>query len=101
LKSIILDCPVYAGNSGGPVLQVEQVGLRAQGLQIEFAVIGVVAEFVPVAEEWLNKTHGYSNFEIGNSGYSVATPMDFVLEIISASATTTNTMATSPPPLNV
>lgn len=76
LHTIILDCPVYPGNSGGPIVEVEQ-----EGLTLHFAIVGVVSEFVPVAEEWLNKTHGYTNLEIGNSGYSVATPMDYVTEV--------------------
>ncbi len=76
LKTIILDCPAYPGNSGGPVVEVEQISL-----QWHFAIVGVVSQFVPVAEEWLNKTHGYTNLEIGNSGYCVAIPMDYVTDL--------------------
>lgn len=77
-KTIILDCPAYGGNSGGPVLEVEE-----QGLQKQFRVIGVVSEFVPVAETWLNETHRYRNTNISNSGYAVAVPIDFVIELVS------------------
>ena len=77
LRSLILDCPIYPGNSGGPVLEIDE-----EGLQRHFTVVGVISEFVPVAEEWLNITHGYTNTSIGNSGYAVAVPMDFVLELI-------------------
>lgn len=76
-KSIILDCPVYPGNSGGPVLEVEQ-----EVTEIHYRIIGVVSEFVPFAETWINIVHGNSNTTLSNSGYSVVTPMDFVLELI-------------------
>jgi hypothetical protein len=45
-------------------------------------VIGVISQFVPFAEVWDNKTHGYQNVEISNSGYSIATPIDFVIMLI-------------------
>jgi hypothetical protein len=78
LQTIILDCPVFPGNSGGPVLEVEQ-----DGFELKFRVIGVVSQFIPIAETWLNTLFGYTNLSVGNSGYSVATPIDFVLETIS------------------
>jgi S1-C subfamily serine protease len=77
LQTIILDCPVFPGNSGGPVLEVEE-----EGFELKFRVIGVVSQFVPIAETWLNTLFGYTNLSISNSGYSVATPIDFVVEII-------------------
>jgi hypothetical protein len=76
-KTIILDCPVYPGNSGGPVMEVEKTD---SGLM--FRAIGVVSQFVPAAEMWLNTTYGYTNLSMGNSGYSVAVAMDFVLELM-------------------
>jgi len=79
-KTIILDCPSYYGNSGGPVLEVEEVGLAPK----QFRVIGVVTEFVPFAETWVNITHKYQNLTITNSGYTVAVPMDPVLELINS-----------------
>lgn len=77
-QTIILDCPAYGGNSGGPVLEVEE-----EGLEKKFRIIGVVSQFVPVAETWRNMTHGYNNTNISNSGYAIAIPMDFVLDLIS------------------
>lgn len=76
-KTIILDCPVYFGNSGGPVLQS-----TFKGLGYEFNVIGVVSEFIPFAETWINETQRYSNINISNSGYSVCVSMDVVLEML-------------------
>lgn len=75
-KTIILDCPVYGGNSGGPVLEVEE-----DEFVKHFRIIGVVSQFVPVAETWRNMTHGYNNTNISNSGYAIAIPMDFVLAL--------------------
>jgi hypothetical protein len=77
-KTIILDCPSFPGNSGGPVLEIEQVDM----LNNHFRVIGVVSQFVPFAEIWKNETHNYENLTISNSGYSVAVSMDPVLELI-------------------
>jgi hypothetical protein len=75
-QTIILDCPAYGGNSGGPVLEVEE-----DGFVKNFRIIGVVSQFVPVAETWRNITHGYNNTNISNSGYAIAVPMDFVLDL--------------------
>jgi V8-like Glu-specific endopeptidase len=75
---IILDCPIYQGNSGGPVVQVEQQDLT----KYIFTVIGVVSQFVPFAELWENKTNRYTNINISNSGYAVVVPIDKVLELI-------------------
>jgi len=77
-KTIILDCPTYYGNSGGPVVEVEQVDLS----HYNFKVIGIISEFVPFSETWLNTTQRYYNITLSNSGYSVAVSMDTVLELI-------------------
>jgi hypothetical protein len=69
-KSIILDCPSYPGNSGGPAIELDP-----EGLSTRFRVIGVVSQFVP----WVNSALG--NTTVSNSGHSVVTPMDFVLEL--------------------
>jgi hypothetical protein len=74
-RSIVLDCPVYWGNSGGPVIQVEYMNL----LQRKFFVIGVVGELVPFVDQ------GHTFMSANNSGYSIATPMDFVLELVNGS----------------
>jgi hypothetical protein len=76
-KSLVIDCPAYPGNSGGPVVEVARETFSAK-----FRVIGVVREFVPFEERWLNIPHGYVNRSLTNSGYAIATPMDFVLELV-------------------
>jgi hypothetical protein len=76
-RMIVLDCLTFFGNSGGPVLQTSHTGL---GVRIN--VIGVVSQYVPFAETWLNTTMSYANVQVHNSGYSMAEPMDAVLELI-------------------
>jgi hypothetical protein len=71
-KSIILDCPVYYGNSGGPVLEEDR-----DGFMTHFTVIGVVDQFVPFIQQGGSQT--FQMQFASNSGYSVITPMDFVL----------------------
>lgn len=77
-KTIILDCPVFPGNSGGPVIEVEEMNLNVK----EYRVIGVVSEFIPFVQVWKNLQLGTLNRNIENSGYSVVTPIDFALELI-------------------
>jgi hypothetical protein len=76
-KLLVIDCAVYPGNSGGPVVEVDRNGFGAN-----FRVIGVVREFVPFAETWINSPMNYANKTITNSGYAIATPMDFVLDLV-------------------
>jgi hypothetical protein len=69
-KIIIIDCPSYYGNSGGLVIEKEQTQL----FETKFNAIGVVSSLVPFIKG------SPENFE--NSGYSIAVPMDPVLELI-------------------
>lgn len=78
-KTIILDCPSYPGNSGGPVLEVEHIDLGKKN----FKVIGVVSRFIPFAETRDNITHK-KNLIISNFGYTVAVSMDPVIELTSS-----------------
>lgn len=74
-KAIILDCPVYFGNSGGPVVEVD-----TDGPLNHFQIIGIVDQYVPFIQ-----TGGSQTFAMqfaSNSGYSIAIPMDFVLELV-------------------
>lgn len=76
-KAIIIDCPSYPGNSGGPVVEADRETFKST-----FNVIGVVSQFVPFAEKSINYPIAYQNINISNSGYTVVTPMDFVLELV-------------------
>ena len=79
-KTIILDCPSYPGNSGGPVLEVENVDLGKK----KFKVIGVVSQFIPFSETRANITHKDKNLTISNFGYTIAVSMDPVIELTSS-----------------
>lgn len=76
-KSLVIDCAAYQGNSGGPVLELDR-----SGFGVTLKIIGVVRAFVPFAETSLNLQFNYTNTNISNSGYSIVTPMDFVLELV-------------------
>lgn len=69
--SIILSCPSYPGNSGGPVVEVDSVNL----LNRQIRIIGVVDQLIPFAD-------ANRGFGAANSGYSVIVPMDFVLDLM-------------------
>lgn len=69
LRTLILDCPVYPGNSGGPVVEIER-----KGNETKYRVIGLVAEFVPTFER--------GSETMTNSGFSVAVPIDVLLDLI-------------------
>lgn len=77
-KTIIIDCPVFGGNSGGPVIELEDLSITNQ----KFYVIGIISQFVPFIEEWINPQHRLKNVEFENSGYSVVVPIDKVVELI-------------------
>lgn len=76
-KTIILDCPIYQGNSGGPVIELED-----EGNQIIYRLIGLVSQFIPVEDRWENKSFGLTNIQWSNSGYSVAMPVDFIKDLL-------------------
>lgn len=80
-QTILLDCPSYYGNSGGPVIEAEVI-YDERGLGVNFHLIGVLVEFIPYAEKWRNTKSNIENIEFMNSGYSVAASMNAVLEIL-------------------
>jgi hypothetical protein len=73
--AIIIDCPSYFGNSGGPVVELDR-----EPFQTKMYIIGVVVAYVPFVQ-----TGGGQTFVMqlaSNSGYSIVVPMDFVMELI-------------------
>ena len=74
-RTLVLDCPVYFGNSGGPVLEIDR-----QAFSISLSIIGVVDQYVPFVQQAGSQT--LSMQLQANSGYSLAVPMDYVLELI-------------------
>lgn len=79
-RSLILDCPVYGGNSGGIVIEVNQ---NNETLEINFHLIGIVVQFVPFVDQWRNINFpDLFNSSLQNSGYSVVLPVDYIYELI-------------------
>lgn len=77
-KKIIIDGPSYQGNSGGPVMMVDE-----DPGTIKYLLIGIVVEFVPYVETWMNDRYpGISNTSIHNTGYSVVEPMDYIIDTV-------------------
>ncbi|UPJ56239.1 hypothetical protein [Bradyrhizobium sp. 192] len=73
---IVIDCPVYFGNSGGLVLQDDPDRSR-------FTAIGVASRMVPFQENLYSaefRRQVGTRFE--NSGYSLVEPVDRVIELI-------------------
>jgi hypothetical protein len=77
-RTIIVDCPSYQGNSGGPIIQVTNPAFNIK----DFRIIGIVTGFIPFEEEWENKQFGFSNRSVSNSGYSIVEPIDIALELV-------------------
>lgn len=69
LKLIILDSPVYYGNSGGLVVEVVREPLK----ETSYAV-GIITNLIPFMRD---DSKGYDN-----SGYSVAVPIDDILNLL-------------------
>ncbi len=74
-KTFIIDSPAFYGNSGGPVLQLDNNG--------NFHIIGIVSKYVPFVTEWKNKHEkAFSRQEFYNSGYAICVPLDEIIEIV-------------------
>jgi len=65
--TMVLDCPVYQGNSGGPVVMRQQTSIT----RWEFHLVGIAVEWVPFQDVWESRRFRYTNQTISNSGYSI------------------------------
>ena len=74
-RTIILYCPSYQGNSGGIVLEIDP------NTRQNFP-IGIISSFVPFIETLRSVHFGYENSSVENSGYSIITPIDVILDLI-------------------
>ena len=74
---LIIDSGVYGGNSGGPVLIVQRPALD----RTEFRIGALITQFVPASTR-IYPQAGITNSVLVNSGYGVAEPIDFALELI-------------------
>ncbi|MDK9740247.1 trypsin-like peptidase domain-containing protein [Vibrio sp. D404a] len=78
-KSIIVECPSYPGNSGGPVIELDYVENKPC-----YKLIGVVSELIPVDEHWRKQqVHADAQWaRVAHSGYSAVVAYDFVEELM-------------------
>lgn len=76
-KHIVLDCELNYGNSGGPVYQIVEDGLKQS-----HKLIGVASSFVVFNETYINPKNLLQHNFATNSGYSVVVPMDYVFELL-------------------
>lgn len=74
-KRIVVDCPVYFGNSGGLVVEIKANGVFG---------VGVAIQMIPFVEELWSKQHRTTvGRRLENSGYALVEPIDRVLELLS------------------
>jgi len=76
-RTIIVDAPVYQGNSGGLVVEV-----ASNPFLVTVRGIGVVSQFCPFVEQMQSLQFGTVNTSIENSGYAVIEPIDKVFDMI-------------------
>jgi len=74
---LIVDSGVYGGNSGGPVLVIQHPSFSVTS----FKIGALITQFVPVFTR-INPQEGITNSVLVNSGYGVAEPIEYALELI-------------------
>jgi hypothetical protein len=75
---LVIDCPVYFGNSGGLVIEVSIAPAGAT-----FMGIGIATEMVPFVEElWSKQFKTQTGVRYENSGYTVVEPMDRIFDLL-------------------
>lgn len=78
-RTIVIDAAAYGGNSGGPVLEVVELGIGSYS----YNVIGVITKFIPFIDRWQStQFKGVQNVTIANSGYAIVEPTDSILEVL-------------------
>lgn len=73
-RRLIVDALVPPGSSGGPVIEIQEVGPR----RWEPKLIGIVVESIPYRAEDTSENTAF----VDNSGYAVVTPVDSILDLI-------------------
>jgi hypothetical protein len=77
-RRLVIDCPVYFGNSGGLVMEVSDgpSGPIYRG-------IGIATEMIPFTDElWSKQFNKKIGVRYENSGYAIVEPMDRILELL-------------------
>jgi hypothetical protein len=78
-RTLIIDAAAFGGNSGGPVVEYDQVAFQAR-----WPLIGIVTELVPFMDQVeINNFSGAITKRLSHSGYAVVEPIDYVLQLIS------------------
>lgn len=70
-NTILIDCPAYGGNSGGPILIKIHNKLK---------MIGLVSSYVPYYDYWINPVTKITNTETINSGLTVVIPFYWIIK---------------------
>lgn len=82
-NTLIIDCPSFPGNSGGPVFQTLEGPIYNNRRLDGFLVIGIVVAVLPYHDLWQNvRYRGYVNIDLANSGYSIVEPIQKALDLI-------------------
>jgi hypothetical protein len=89
---LIIDSAIYPGNSGGPLFVVKH-----RGSSTSYQIAGVIVKYQPVPVH-LNDEKYYTN-AIVNSGYGVAEPIDYAIDLMRQILAATNN-AIRPLPAN-
>lgn len=72
-STVIIDCPSYPGNSGGPVSVVHNGTIK---------VMGFVDAFIPYINQTQPSDSSNSSIIVNNSGYTVVVPIENVYNLI-------------------
>ena len=80
LGNVIVDCPSYGGNSGGPIFAEKEI-VKNNTIEKDYKLIGLVSGFVPFSEIWYNQNYQYQNVNINNSGFSEIVPIDIICDL--------------------
>jgi hypothetical protein len=76
---IVIDVPVFPGNSGGPVMLV-----RPNGFSKTTSLIGIAVEYIPYVSKSRDERGLVTSVNISSSGYTIVEPMDSFLELVSS-----------------
>lgn len=85
-KDFLIDCSVFPGNSGGPVvMRPELTSIQGTTAITAAYLIGVVAGYVPYQDVAVSKQTGLPRIVFEeNSGLASVYPVDYVEEVIAA-----------------
>lgn len=82
MQTIVINAPVFYGNSGGAVLcRVDDMKLEKGKLEFSrgYHLIGIVTSFIPFI---MDTKIPADRIDISNSGYTNVVPIDFALELM-------------------